>query len=67
MANAFNKELAAKVKNVQKDLKTDICKYCEIYFSRHFFYNFNILITGVGTCFLVDISLTDLIVYTLMA
>ena len=29
MANAFNKELAAKVKNVQKDLKTDICKYCE--------------------------------------
>lgn len=29
MAEMFNKELAAKVKNVQKDLKTDVCKCCE--------------------------------------
>jgi len=29
MAETFNKELAAKVKNVQKDLKTDVCKCCE--------------------------------------
>ena len=29
MTKTFNKELAAKVKNVQKDLKTDICNCCE--------------------------------------
>lgn len=29
MANAFNKELAVKVRNVQEDLKTDVCKCCE--------------------------------------
>lgn len=29
MANTFNKELAKKVRNVQEDIKTDFCKYCE--------------------------------------
>lgn len=29
MAKMFNKELAAKVKNVQENLKTDVCKCCE--------------------------------------
>lgn len=29
MAETFNKELAAKVKNVQENLKTDVCKCCE--------------------------------------
>lgn len=29
MANIFNKELAAKIRNVQEDLKTDVCKCCE--------------------------------------
>lgn len=29
MANAFNKELAVKVRNVQENLKTDVCKCCE--------------------------------------
>lgn len=29
MANTFNKELAKKVRNVQEDIKTEFCKYCE--------------------------------------
>lgn len=29
MANTFNKELAKKVRNVQGDIKTEFCKYCE--------------------------------------
>lgn len=29
MAETFNKELAAKVKNVQEEIKTEFCKYCE--------------------------------------
>lgn len=29
MAEMFNKELAAKVKNVQENLKADVCKCCE--------------------------------------
>lgn len=29
MAKTFNKELAKKVRNVQEDIKTDFCKYCE--------------------------------------
>lgn len=29
MANTFNKELAKKVRDVQGDIKTEFCKYCE--------------------------------------
>lgn len=29
MAKIFNKELAAKVRSVQEELKADVCKCCE--------------------------------------